>query len=413
MNDMKKGDPIEGKVTPITPEVARKLIKDQRKAEFTRLKPEDRALAVEAMNEVLIEDARAALKEKMAIEEGVQATEDAKAAFEKQIETLPQYEEKQETKWGKFKGAVNNEASGFSEQPLRYLIAKLLTKWVIGPVAAVSAYTTGAQMYANPENRNFVHLITGPFKVVGDLASTGAGFVYDNSTMFIYGVTAALGLSILKRPSWKKKARRLFYAGAIVSTPEVFNDLVTNLQAGAKTLSETTSLSTTGAILAGGTTLSLVASWFLSDEIHDEDKATSSKEPSKISSVLGTAVRGASWGIYNAMGAVAGGIAVAASWLWNKMKRKNKETSSVSPTEEMPAEMAPTPPTVEMGPPAAAAESLPETEELEAPAAAEPEETTVGSTTTDWNPANSELAELIAEESAKPESGDILVPLDE
>ncbi len=415
----KKGPGTEGnggKVTPISPAVARKLLKEQKKAEFARFKPQERALAVEAMNEILIEDARATMEAKMALEEGAEATEGARRALEKEIESLPQFDKKdEETLGSKFKGRIDNEASGFSDEPVRYLLAKLLNKWVIGSLTAVSAFTTGAQMYTNPENRNFVHILTGPFKVVGDIASGAAGFVYDNSTMFIYGATAALGLSILKRPTWKKRARRLFYAGAFFSTPEVFNDLVTNLQNGAKTLSETTSLSTTGAILGGGTVLSLVASFFLSDEIkHNEEKETAPKEPSKISSLLGAAVRDASWGISNAMSAVAGGIMAAASWMWNGITRKNKE-APVTPTMTMPAELAPTPVTEETGT-SPDEEPLPKTEEMGEmgkPAAADPEVAAVESTAADGHPANPEPTELMGEETEKPESGDVLIPLDE
>jgi len=75
------------------------------------------------------------------------------------------------------------------------------------------------------------------------------------------------------------------------------------------------------------------------------------------------------------------------------------------PASSAPAE------TEETEPPAAA-EPLPETEETEPPAATGPEEAP-GATTADWHPANPELAEVMGEETENPESGDVLIPLDE
>jgi hypothetical protein len=372
MNDMKKGDG-KGKngdaVTPISPKVERERFKVQMAANFRNAKPEQLSLMAEAMNDVLIE-------RELAFKE-------AEKTAEEEIEELPQFDENKEaekkTNKAKIKKFANDHADKFSSDPLKYLIGRIINRWVILPLAGASALKTGVNLYS-AESIRASDVITGPFSAAWDFISNGAGFVHNNASWFVYGAAAALGLSILKRPTWKHRARRASYALLAGSSPTVLTDIWTNLENGAKNLADAANPSLTGAILAGGMVVSFVASWFLSDEIkYDEKKETSPKDSSEKSSLIGTAASGLIWGIYNTIGAIVRlpGKAISAI--------RPKETAELAPTVEIPAELAPTLHTGGMEPP-------------------------VEPTTADWHPASEETGEPETDEDDS--SGDFLVPLD-
>lgn len=426
MNGKHKGDDNgtkEGKVTPISPEVARKLVDQERNAmkaqlrrDFASYKPNDRQLMAEAMNEVLNEEAR--------------ALQEAEKSVEEEIEDFPQYVEPEQTLGSKFKGVVGNNVSGFSEMPLRHLVVKAL-KWGIPIVMGCSALLTGVGIYSDPAKRTTVEAITGPFKTAWEAVTIAGGTVYDNSTMFIYGAAAALTLTIFNRPTVSKKFGRAFYAGLFASTPTVFNDLVTNMQNGASTIGEKIDLSFMGNISIVALSAALILSWITPKfPKHDEDKATSPKKPSKVALALGAVTGGLSWAIFNAMGVVARTPGNIISAVRNKLASRKESAESV-PTEEMPADVscynpAGTPPggltkeeleaigwklvdttsTEGEEEEGTEAESLPTTEELDSPTE-EPEEAPEEATT----PEPEEVAE--EEPEGETENGDILIPLDE
>ena len=375
MNDMKKGGDKGDPVTPISPEVAKERFKAQMVANFRKAKPEQLSLMAEAMNDVLIERDTAFKK--------------AEKSAEEELEGLSQFDENEEeekkTLGARTKDWTNDHASRFSEGPIRYLIGRIINRWVIVPLTAASALSTGVSLYSQPEAIRPSQVLGGPFSAAGEFISNGAGFVYNNSAAFISGAAAALGASIFKRPTWKKKARRASYAFLVASSPTLFNDVWANLENGAKTLAEAANPSITGAVLAGATALSFVASWFLSDEIrYSEEKETSPKEPSKIGEKLGAAGSAVVWGIYNAIGTIVRlpGKVISA------IRGKKKESTELAPTIV--------------------------TRETESPS--EPEEAAVEPTTADGHPTSTGFDESMNEDSGETEedadSGDVLIPLD-
>ncbi len=115
--------------------------------QFAGHKPDERALMVEAMNEVLIDEARTNMA--------------AKTALEGQIEESPQYEEPEQTLGSKFKGMVSDNVSGFSDGPIRHLIAKALKCML--PLLGVSVVINGIEMWSDPAKQTTGTLIKGPF----------------------------------------------------------------------------------------------------------------------------------------------------------------------------------------------------------------------------------------------------------
>ena len=401
MNGKQKGGnngDKEGNVTPISPEVQARRFKDNMKAQFSRAKPEQIQLMSAALNEV-------------AMEKGLFAPEPEKSPEEKIEELLP-YEEPEPTFGSKFKGLVNNNVSEFSETPFRHLLAKTVKCML--PLLGISAVINGIEMWSDPAKQTTVKLVTGPFKTAWEAVTIASGFVYDNSTAFAYGAAAALALTLFNRPTVSKRFGRAFYAGLFASAPTVFNDLVTNMQNGASTIGEKIDLSFMGKVSIVALSAAVILSWITPKfPKHDEGKETSPKEPSKIGLALGAVTGGISWGIHNTLGALVRAPGKLISAVREKIASR-KESVEPAPTEEMPAEMAPTPVTEEMG--ATAEEPLPETEEIESPGeapevSAEPEE--AGGTTEDWHPASPELEEVLNEDAKAPQNGDILIPLDE
>ena len=237
----------------------------------------------------------------------------------------------------------------FSNAPLRSLVKKFIFNkytWLIG--LGASGTLSGTQLYSDPAQRTTSQFFQNVLSNITDAASAAGGWSINNATELLYGLGAAIGLTVLQRPLVRQKLQRGAYAAGIISLPSVIPETIDNLKAGIEPISATFNLS------AVSNTLLLATGGFafLSMFFPKQKEQKEGEEPKEWYQSIAAGAVGIAKGIKNvALGiaaipsaiiSVPSKIASAGTWVANKVRRNPSSEATPTNTEvdavDMPVE---------------------------------------------------------------------------
>ncbi|MBD3389937.1 hypothetical protein GF415_03205 [Candidatus Micrarchaeota archaeon] len=288
--------------------------------------------------------------------------------------------------------SASPQFSKFMEKPVRYAlglvfkgpgrIIKLGLLGVAG-IAGVSGWGAGNNALKNPGSatwssfgKNLWDNSVENLKAVRDLSFDGANFIYNHAFEVSCGLGAFWTATGVFQPTPSKKLKRMSLGTAIMATSTAAMDMFHNATTGARNMLEVVDFSDS-LTLAAVSTVSYVASKCVPDTEMPEGKVGNALKaiPSYLGKGIAWPFRKIAKGIRYGAAAAGRGIACSAKKITETAadlgSRVFEKLKDVSPTQQMPASMAPTPrqaPDNQQGS-SGEEEPLPATEEMPQPGA--------------------------------------------